>query len=65
MYILLKILFIKGGTGVDMSKTFTEEDWTDPEKLDAFGKSKTLAEKAAWDFVKELPGINLHFESPQ
>jgi len=40
-----------------MSKTFTEEDWTDPEKLDAYGKSKTLAEKAAWDYVKELPGM--------
>lgn len=39
-----------------MTKTFTEEDWTDPEKLDAVGKSKTLAEKAAWDYVKELPG---------
>jgi nucleoside-diphosphate-sugar epimerase len=35
---------------------FTEEDWTDPDKLDAYGKSKTLAEKAAWDYVKELPG---------
>lgn len=40
----------------DPNKVFTEEDWTDPEKLDAYGKSKTLAEKAAWDYVKELPG---------
>lgn len=39
----------------DPNKVFTEEDWTDPEKLDAYGKSKTLAEKAAWDYVKELP----------
>lgn len=39
----------------DPSKVFTEEDWTDPDKLDAYGKSKTLAEKAAWDYVKELP----------
>lgn len=43
------------GAGVDLSKTFNEDDWTDPEKLDAYGKSKTLAEKAAWDYVKELP----------
>lgn len=41
----------------DPNKVFNEEDWTDPEKLDAYGKSKTLAEKAAWDYVKELPGI--------
>lgn len=39
----------------DPNKVFNEEDWTDPEKLDAYGKSKTLAEKAAWDYVKELP----------
>ncbi|KAL5004088.1 hypothetical protein ScPMuIL_017544 [Solemya velum] len=40
---------------IEANKVFTEEDWTDPEKLDAYGKSKTLAEKAAWEFVKELP----------
>ena len=28
----------------------------DPEKLDGYGKSKVNAEKAAWDYVKELPG---------
>nr|KAG5687929.1 hypothetical protein BaRGS_014378 [Batillaria attramentaria] len=33
----------------------TEEDWSDTSKLDAYSKSKTLAERAAWDFVKELP----------
>jgi nucleoside-diphosphate-sugar epimerase len=26
------------------------------EKLDGYGKSKLMAEKAAWDYVKELPG---------
>jgi dihydroflavonol-4-reductase len=32
---------------------FTEEDWTDPatEGITAYVKSKTLAERAAWDFV--------------
>lgn len=30
----------------------------EPEKLNAYGKSKTLAEKAAWDYVKELPGTS-------
>nr|XP_034328392.1 putative uncharacterized oxidoreductase YDR541C [Crassostrea gigas] len=43
------------GPGADTTKTFTEEDWMEPEKLNAYGKSKTLAEKAAWDYVKELP----------
>ncbi|XP_076435893.1 uncharacterized protein LOC143275577 [Babylonia areolata] len=36
-------------------KVHTEEDWSDTETLDAYAKSKTLAEKAAWDFIKELP----------
>ncbi|KAL8595902.1 hypothetical protein ACOMHN_018214 [Nucella lapillus] len=36
-------------------KVHTEEDWSDTEALDAYAKSKTLAEKAAWDFIKELP----------
>ena len=38
-------------------KVFTEEDWTDTETAkDAYIKAKTLAEKAAWTFVAELPG---------
>lgn len=33
---------------------FTEKDWTNPERPDitTYIKSKTLAERAAWDFVK-------------
>jgi len=31
---------------------FTEEDWTDPELTDrAYIKSKTISEKAAWDWI--------------
>jgi nucleoside-diphosphate-sugar epimerase len=32
---------------------FTEDDWTDLDgpDVDAYGKSKTLAERAAWDFM--------------
>lgn len=39
------------------SKSFDEESWTNTEDaaLDTYALSKTLAEKAAWDFVKELP----------
>jgi nucleoside-diphosphate-sugar epimerase len=37
---------------------FTEEDWTvlDGPGVDAYGKSKTLAERAAWDFVRTEGG---------
>mmetsp|Transcript_2906 Transcript_2906/g.4351 ORF Transcript_2906/g.4351 Transcript_2906/m.4351 type:complete len:355 (+) Transcript_2906:111-1175(+) len=43
--------------GDTSDKVFTEEDWTDitKEGLATYHKSKTLAEKAAWDFVAELP----------
>ncbi|KAK7466785.1 hypothetical protein BaRGS_00037101 [Batillaria attramentaria] len=34
----------------------SEKDWTDPTKVDAYTKSKTLAECAAWDFVEKLTG---------
>ena len=35
--------------------TYSEEDWSPPEACDPYERSKTLAEKAAWDFVKKLP----------
>jgi dihydroflavonol-4-reductase len=36
---------------------FTEEDWTDSTiKLPAYIKSKTIAERAAWDFMGKDPG---------
>jgi nucleoside-diphosphate-sugar epimerase len=42
---------------------FTEEDWTDlSSNIDAYQRSKTMAEQAAWDFAKkeqlELAAIN-------
>ena len=36
-------------------KVRTEADWSNPDQCDPYPKSKTLAEKAAWDFVKSLP----------
>ena len=37
--------------------TYTEEDWTDTDKEKMpYIQSKTLAEKAAWEFVDHLPG---------
>ena len=45
---------------------FTEEDWTDADLVDhAYIKSKTLAEKAAWDFIKnEGNGLELSVVNP-
>lgn len=45
---------------------FTEEDWTDLNiPLPAYIKSKTFAEKAAWDFVKnEGKGLELTVINP-
>jgi dihydroflavonol-4-reductase len=50
----------------DKRGAFTEEDWTDvthPEAT-AYTKSKTLAERAAWDFVKEHPEMRLTAINP-
>jgi nucleoside-diphosphate-sugar epimerase len=48
-------------------KPFDENDWTDPkgEGLTAYVKSKTLAERAAWDFItKEGGGLELSVVNP-
>ena len=34
---------------------FTEAQWSEPDKCSPYPKSKTLAEKAAWDFIASLP----------
>lgn len=34
---------------------YTEKDWSDPDRCNAYQKSKTLAERAAWDFVASVP----------
>ncbi len=39
----------------DFERTRTEADWSDPDVCDAYQKSKTLAERAAWEFVAGLP----------
>lgn len=40
----------------DSEKThFTDVDWSDLTACQPYDKSKTLAEKAAWDFVANLP----------
>ena len=40
----------------DPSRVFNEDDWSQLDgELSPYDKSKTLAERAAWDFVKSLP----------
>lgn len=48
-------------------RAFTEEDWTNPDGADVmpYTKSKTLAERAAWDFVaREGAGLELAVVNP-
>jgi nucleoside-diphosphate-sugar epimerase len=48
-------------------RPFTEEDWTNPdgEGVSAYAKSKTLAERAAWDFIeREGAGLELAVVNP-
>jgi len=48
-----------GGLGAEdpnnLRLNFSGDDWSIVDALDPYSKSKTLAEKAAWDFVKNLP----------
>lgn len=48
------IAAVTGGLGTD-SRSLGEDDWSDPDnpKLTPYARSKTLAERAAWDFVRE------------
>lgn len=45
---------ITGGTK-PVSGALTEQNWSDPDnpKLTPYARSKTIAERAAWDFVRE------------
>lgn len=41
------------------NRTFTEDDWSNIEKkIGAYSKSKTLAERAAWDFINGAENKN-------
>lgn len=51
--VVLTSSFAAVGYGRILTRPYTESDWTDPSLpgLAAYAKSKTLAERAAWDFV--------------
>jgi nucleoside-diphosphate-sugar epimerase len=48
------------------SRPLTEDDWSDPDnpRLTPYARSKTIAERAAWDFVRER-GEAPHAVKPQ
>ena len=50
------VVAVSNGFEVGGEKEYTEADWTDLKRpgIIAYNKSKTLAEKAAWDFVEGL-----------
>lgn len=57
----------RGGSGASDQAIFTEKDWTDPNGPDVmpYVKSKTLAERAAWDFIgREGAGLELATVNP-
>jgi len=39
----------------DRKPVYNESDWSDPKACGVYTKSKLLAEKAAWDFLQQLP----------
>ncbi len=45
---------------------YTEKDWTElhSPQANAYAKSKTMAEKAAWSFVREFPEVRLTTINP-
>jgi len=51
---------ISHGVAYEKGKVFTDDDWSDPEGksgyISAYQKSKTLAERAAWDFIEREGG---------
>lgn len=47
------------GDVVKQGYNYSEKDWADVNNISAYAKSKTLAEKAAWDFLKEREAKSL------
>ncbi len=47
---------VSAGHPADGTRVYTENDWSIVERCPPYPKSKTLAERAAWDFVASLEG---------
>ncbi|EKX50916.1 hypothetical protein GUITHDRAFT_151113, partial [Guillardia theta CCMP2712] len=56
--VILTSSFVAVGSGhpdAPADKVFNEDDWSNVDKCDAYPKSKTLAEKAAWECIDKQP----------
>lgn len=42
----------------DPNKLYNEDDWVDPDQVEAYSKSKILAEKAAYKFIEDLEQVD-------
>lgn len=64
--VVLTSSFAAIGYGQPSVREFTEKNWTDPSaRVSAYVKSKTLAERAAWDFLaREGGGLELAVVNP-
>ncbi len=64
--VVLFFAFGAVGIGTNKKSPYTEEDWSDlTQDLPAYQKSKTLSEKAAWEYVAgEGKGLELAVVNP-
>ena len=64
--IIITSSFAAVGDTFNGQTVFNETDWSDPNnnKISAYNKSKTLAEKSAWDFMESNPSFKLTVISP-
>ena len=65
--VVLTSSFAAVGWGLhEPGHVYTESDWTDPElpEVSAYERSKTFAERAAWEFVNAEGGVELAAVNP-
>jgi dihydroflavonol-4-reductase len=55
---------VSSGRPRDGERRRTEEDWSDLDRSAPYAKSKTLAERAAWDFAAQHPELELVVINP-
>jgi dihydroflavonol-4-reductase len=55
---------VTAGRSDDGERRRTEEDWSDLDRTAPYAKSKTLAERAAWDFAAQHPELELAVINP-
>ena len=56
------IAAVSAGMNGETGKIYTDEDWSDEAKCFPYEKSKLIAEKAGWDYMKNLGDDSNKFE---